>query len=80
MLLYIVPNWRTGWKWFTVWIASLTGALQVAALAMPEEIKGWLPDWAQHATALTLLAGLVLARFVDQTPRHCDDKTPSAPR
>lgn len=62
----LLPNWKDAWKWFSVQIIALAGAVQLSVLAFPQAIQGWLPDSVTHWVAAGLLATAVLARLVDQ--------------
>lgn len=62
----LVSNWREAWKWFSVQIALVGAALQGAVLAFPS-LKDWLGDTVAHVAGLVMLAGLVMARLVDQS-------------
>lgn len=61
----LVENWRTAWKWVSVQVAILAGALQAAMLAFPT-IKDWLSDEVAHAVGLILIVAIVAGRLVDQ--------------
>lgn len=63
----LVPNWKSAWKWFSMQMIALAGAVQIAVLAFPAEIKAWLPDSVTHWTAAGLLGAAVLGRLVDQS-------------
>lgn len=62
----LVPNWRQAWKWASVQIAIVGGAMQAAILAFPD-LKDWLGDTITHLAGLMMLVGLVAARLVDQS-------------
>ena len=63
----LVENWKSAWKWFSVQLVAIAGSVQLAVLAFPDELKGWLPDWLTHALALGLLCAAVFGRLIDQS-------------
>lgn len=68
----LVENWKSAWRWFSVQLIALAGAVQLAVLAFPAEVKSWLPDNVTHWTAAGLLGAAIFGRLVDQS------KPPSA--
>lgn len=62
----LLDNWKDAWKWFSVQLVAVAGTIQLTVLAFPDELKGWLPDWATHALALGVLGMAVFARLIDQ--------------
>lgn len=62
----LVPNWRSCWKWLSIQLVLVGGALQGAILAWPEA-KDWIGDKASHYVGLLILAGVGLGRLKDQS-------------
>lgn len=68
--MMIVPDWRQAWKWFSIQLAVVGGAIQAAVLAFPE-LKDWLGDTITHLAGLVMLWGIVAARLVKQKEPPC---------
>lgn len=65
MKLKIVENWKTGWRWFSVWGFALI--VFFATTPLPPEIVAILPKpFADNLVTITAICGLIL-RFVKQT-------------
>lgn len=61
----LVENWHQAWKWFSVQIAAVGGAVQGAAWAFPA-VKDWLGDTATHLAGVVMFLGMIVARLIDQ--------------
>lgn len=66
----IVPNWRDAWKWLSIQLAVVGGAMQTAVLTFPD-LKNWLGDTVTHLAGLLMLCGIVAARLVNQPSPPC---------
>lgn len=65
MKLKIVKNWRTGWRWFSVWGFALI--VFFATTPLPPEVVALLPKpLADNLVAFVAVCGLIL-RFVKQS-------------
>lgn len=62
----LVPNWRDAPRWVSMQLAALGGALQVAWLTVPEDLKLAFPEWSQSAIAFLIFAGILVGRLWDQ--------------
>jgi hypothetical protein len=64
--MQFVSNWRDAWKWFSVRVAAIIIALPLAWMAIPDEVKAYMPDawkpWVMMALGLAVIAG----RMIDQ--------------
>lgn len=61
----LVDNARTAWKWLSIQLAVIGGAMQAAIMAFPT-FKEWLGDELSHAAGVVMFAGIILGRLVDQ--------------
>jgi hypothetical protein len=62
----LVPDWREAWKWFSMQFAALIIALPVAWMAVPEEVKAYLPDKWKPWIMVALGVCVFLGRIIDQ--------------
>lgn len=53
-------------RWFSIQFAALGVAVEVAWRAMPPDLTGNIPGWAQSAITVLIFTGVVLGRLVDQ--------------
>ena len=66
------PNWKQSWRWLSMHAMTLALAVQGAWLAVPDDLRQVVPQWASYAvTGLPMVAGL-LGRLVDQSPKPDD--------
>lgn len=68
--MQLIWNWRDAWKWASVQVAAISGALQLALIGFPDTMRNYLPDWVTHWVALFCFAAIVAARVTatkDQT-------------
>lgn len=68
----LVNNWHACWRWFSVQLIAVAGALQGVMLAFPETMARNLGDTVSHWAALVVLVGAVLGRVVDQNKEPPD--------
>lgn len=61
----LVDNARTAWRWFSIQLAVIGGAIQAAIMAFPA-FKDWLGDELSHAAGVVMFVGIILGRLVDQ--------------
>ncbi len=61
----LVENWHSAWKWFSIQIAALGGAVQGVAWAFPA-VKEWLGDTITHLAGAVMFMGLIVGRLIDQ--------------
>jgi hypothetical protein len=47
----LVENAQHAWKWLSVQMMALAGALQAAWAAFPDELRGDMPGWVPKAVA-----------------------------
>lgn len=62
----LVSNARQGWKWVSVQSMAAAMAVQGTWVALPDDMKASLPDWAVSAATMALLVLGTIGRFVDQ--------------
>lgn len=63
----LVDNWHSAWKWFSLQALGIGGVLQIAFIAMPADMRAFVPDTWMHWIAVGTLLASALGRFVDQT-------------
>lgn len=63
----LVPNWKNGWKWLSVHLMVLGGAIQGAWIAFPDSMRSFLPDKYAHFAAMCVFGSAIAARFIDQS-------------
>lgn len=63
----LVDNWRSSWKWFSLQTIAAGGVVQLSFIAMPAELRAYIPDTWMHWVAVGTLATAALGRFIDQS-------------
>jgi hypothetical protein len=63
----LVDNWKSAWKWLSVQLITVAGAIQLSIVALPDKFTAWIPDSWAHAMTLVVLLGAVLGRLKDQS-------------
>ena len=66
------PNWRQSWRWLSMHAMTLALAVQGAWLAVPDDLRQVVPQWASYAVTGVLLVAGLLGRLVDQSPKPDD--------
>ena len=62
----LVENWLDAWKWFSVQAFAVIIALPMIWMALPPDVKAYLPDsWKPWIMVALAVAG-VLGRVIDQ--------------
>lgn len=61
----LVDNARQAWKWFSIQLAVLGGAVQGAILAFPG-FRDWLGDKWSHIAGAVMFLGIIAGRLVNQ--------------
>jgi hypothetical protein len=62
----LIPDWRQAWKWFSVQAFAIIIALPVIWMALPADVKAYLPDSWKPWIMVALAAAGILGRIVDQ--------------
>lgn len=68
----LVPNWQKSYKWLSVQIHIMQGAVAATWLYLPTDLRSFIPPHAMAVT-VSIIAGLgVLGRIIDQseTPKN----------
>jgi hypothetical protein len=73
MKLHLVKDWHDCWKWLSVHFLALSVALQFALLAMPADIRAYLPQPLTQTIAIVLLAAAFAGRITEQSPKKGND-------
>jgi hypothetical protein len=61
----LVDNARQAWKWFSIQISILGGAVQAAAFAF-HDFRDWLGDNLTHLAGAVMFLGAIFGRMIDQ--------------
>ena len=62
----LVKDARQAARWFSIQFAALGVAVEVAWRALPANLIGSVPDWAQSSITVFIFAGVALGRLIDQ--------------
>lgn len=65
----LVANWERAWRWISVQVMVLAGALQGAWMFVPDDLRASIPHGIVQGFTIVLLALGVIGRLVDQTPK-----------
>lgn len=68
----LIPDWRKAWRFVSIQIAVIGGAMQAAVIAWPD-FREWLGDTMSHLVGLFMFTGIIAGRVVKQRP-HKDDE------
>lgn len=63
----LVENWKDAYRWFSVQSMVAAGAILGAWVALPDDLKASLPEWADNAVAMSVLGLGVVGRLVSQS-------------
>jgi hypothetical protein len=69
MTAYLVDEWKSAWRWFSVQSMALAAVLLGAWQALPDELRASLPRALPHWLAIALLALGIAGRLVKQKGR-----------
>ena len=67
--LKIVENWKSAWRWISVWCMSLSAAIMSSWDMLPPEWKAALPSQSMGKYVVPLLIIGIVGRFIDQTTK-----------
>lgn len=62
----LVDNWKSAWKWVSIQLAFVGGAVQGAALAF-HDVRDWLGDTVTHIAGAVMFFGIIAGRMIDQS-------------
>ena len=65
-VMRLVKDARKAWRWFSVQLALLGAAVELAWRALPPDLIGGVPDWAQSVVTVLIFGGVVAGRLIDQ--------------
>jgi protein-S-isoprenylcysteine O-methyltransferase Ste14 len=65
----LIPNWREAWRWFSVQALAALVLLPVVWMALPPDIKGFLPDSWEPWTLMFIAGAGLIGRLVDQNKK-----------
>lgn len=66
MTNYLVDEWRSAWRWFSVQSMALAAVLLAAWQALPDELRAALPRALPRWLAIALLVLGIAGRLVKQ--------------
>lgn len=75
---HLVDDWHKAWKWFSVQIMVLAGAINYGWAYIPAEFKSAIPPERLSQMTYALLGLAVFARILRQTPQPLEPGAPSA--
>jgi hypothetical protein len=67
----LVPDytgWRDHFRWWSLRLMWLAGAIQGAWVALPPDLKATAPEWLPQAVTGALLIAGIAGRLVEQDP------------
>lgn len=62
----LIPNWKSGLKWFSVQAMILAGAIQTTWMNLPDDMKVTIPETWVSTTTVVLMALGVFGRVIKQ--------------
>ena len=62
----LVDDWKSAWRWFSVWCLTASGAAPAAWLAVPADMRDAVPATWLAASAVVISALGLVGRIVDQ--------------
>ena len=62
----MIAEWRQAWRWFSMQAMLLSGAVQAAWVALPADLKQYLPSWLGLVLSLSVLVLGLGGRLVRQ--------------
>lgn len=62
----LVSDWKEAWRWFSVQAFAAIVALPFVWVALPADVKGFLPDTAEPWIFMAIAAAGLIGRLVDQ--------------
>ena len=65
----LVDDAKQAWRWVSMWCMTIAGAIQLAWLGIPEDLKASIPPDVVQGVTLALLAFGVAGRLVKQEPK-----------
>ena len=72
----VVPDWRRGWRWISVWMAGLPASAAGAWVLAPKEWRDAVPpEWLLTIICVLCVIGGV-GRFIQQGVRDDGDDQP----
>lgn len=63
---WLVPHWRTAYKWFSVQAMALDAAFLMTWATLPDDIKAGLPSWVVPVFSSMLLVVGIVGRMTSQ--------------
>lgn len=63
--MILIENWKKAWKWFSVQVLALAGALSVSWPLIPDEIRAQVPVNITTIIAVLCVLGIIL-RVINQ--------------
>ncbi len=64
--LKLIENWKSAYRWISVWALATLSALPIVWANLPDDLKAEVPQgWAKWIMMLVAFGGLA-GRFVDQ--------------
>lgn len=67
--MQLVPDWRSAWKWFSMWCFALLTALPMVWANLPPDVKAYIPAKYGIWIVIALAASGAIGRVIDQKPK-----------
>lgn len=61
-----VTDWKNAWRWFSVQALAALVLLPVVWMALPPDVKGFLPESWEPWTLIFIAGAGLIGRLVDQ--------------
>ena len=63
----LIENWRSAWRFSSVWAMTAATAIQGAWIALPLGLRQALPSWVPQVLAIIfLILGIIARLFVQE--------------
>ncbi len=64
-----IENWRSVWRWYSVWFAGVIASMPVAWGLLPPDLKASLPDEWMPWISVAIFVAFLVARVIKQEGR-----------
>lgn len=68
----LIENWRSSYRWFSMWALGLLASLPAIWLAIPTVYQDWLPEKYRMVVLALLAVGGIAGRLIDQKGKSPD--------
>lgn len=64
--LRLIPDWHRCWRFLSVQLIVLSGAVQAAVATFPDALRYYIPESYLRALSIALLAAAIVGRVIQQ--------------